>query len=50
MLVSFEGMEEGEILIMNAILGSAVCIISFLLGLNLVQNKRMLFFKFYQAK
>ena len=46
MLVSFEGMEEGEILIMNAILGSAVCIISFLLGLNLVQNKRMLFFKF----
>jgi len=35
MLVSFEGMTETEIRIMNAATGSAVCIIVFLLGLNL---------------
>ena len=36
MLVSFEGMTEAEIVIMNATLGSAVCVIVFLLGLHLV--------------
>ena len=39
MLVSFEGMSEIEIRIMNVATGSAVCIIVFLLGLNLVQQK-----------
>ena len=43
MLVSFEGMTEAEIVIMNAALGSAVCVISFLLGLNLLRNKKILF-------
>lgn len=43
MLVSFEGMTENEILIMNALLGSAVCVIVFLLGLNLVINRKILF-------
>ena len=40
MLVSFEGMTESEIQLMNALLGTAVCIIVFLLGLNLVLSKR----------
>ena len=35
MLVSFEGMSEMEIRIMNVATGCAVCIIVFLLGLNL---------------
>ena len=39
MLVSFEGMSETEIRIMNVATGSAVCIIVFLLGFNLVQQK-----------
>ena len=39
MLVSFEGMRETEIIIMNAALGSAVCVIVFLLGFNLVKNR-----------
>lgn len=39
MLVSFEGMTESEIQIMNAMLGSAVCVIVFLLGLNLARVK-----------
>ena len=39
MLVSFEGMTESEIQLMNALLGSAVCVIVFLLGLNLVISK-----------
>lgn len=43
MLVSFEGMKEAEIVIMNAALGSAVCVIVFLLGLNLVKNRKMIF-------
>ena len=43
MLVSFEGMTETEILIMNAALGSAVCVIVFMLGLNLVRSKKILF-------
>lgn len=36
MLVSFEGMAETEIRIMNAATGSAVCILVFLLGLSLL--------------
>ena len=43
MLVSFEGMTETEIVIMNATLGSAVCVVVFLLGLNLVRNRKILF-------
>ena len=39
MLVSFEGMTEVEIVIMNASLGSAVCVIVFLLGINLLRTK-----------
>ena len=42
MLVSFEGMTEAEIMIMNASLGSAVCVIVFFLGLNLVRNRKIL--------
>ena len=43
MLVSFEGMTEAEIVIMNATLGSAVCVIVFLLGVNLVKHNKLLF-------
>ena len=43
MLVSFDGMTEAEIVIMNAMLGSAVCVIVFLLGVNLLRNKKALF-------
>ena len=43
MLVSFEGMTEAEIVIMNATLGSVVCVIVFLLGVNLLRNKKALF-------
>ncbi len=43
MLVSFEGMTAKEILIMNATLGSAVCVIVFMLGINLVKHKKLLF-------
>ena len=43
MLVSFEGMTEAEIVIMNATLGSAVCVIVFLLGMNLLRSKKLLF-------
>ena len=43
MLVSFEGMRETEIVIMNASLGSAVCVIVSLLGFNLVKSKKILF-------
>ena len=39
MLVSFEGMTETEIRIMNAATGSAVCVIVFLLGLNLAHQR-----------
>ncbi len=42
MLVSFEGMTEMEIRIMNVATGSAVCIIVFLLGLNLMQQNRLI--------
>ena len=40
MLVSFEGMTEMEIVIMNAVLGSAVCIIVFLLGINPLRKEK----------
>jgi divalent metal cation (Fe/Co/Zn/Cd) transporter len=43
MLVSFEGMTEVEIVIMNAALGSAVCVIVVLLGINLLRHKKALF-------
>ena len=43
MLVSFEGMSEAEIVIMNAVLGSAVCVVVFLLGINLIRSKNILF-------
>ena len=43
MLASFEGMNETEIVIMNVALGSAVCVIVFLLGFNLLRNKKILF-------
>lgn len=39
MLVSFDGMSETEIRIMNLTTGSAVCIVVFLLGVNLVHRK-----------
>jgi len=42
MLMSFEGMSETEIRIMNVATGSAVCIIVFLLGLNLMQQKSLI--------
>ncbi len=42
MLVSFEEMTEMEIRIMNVATGSAVCIIVFLLGLNLLHTKNTL--------
>lgn len=40
MLVSFEGMPTNEIRIMNIVTGSAVCVIIFLLGLNLVYKRK----------
>ena len=40
MLVSFEGMTDTEIVIMNATLGSAVCIAVFLLGLHLAKKRQ----------
>ena len=39
MLVSFEGMSETEIRIMNVATGSAVCVVVFLLGFHLVRFK-----------
>ena len=39
MLVTFAGMSETEIVIMNAALGSAVCVLVFMLGLNLVRKR-----------
>ena len=41
MLVSFEGMTKTEIRIMNLVTGSTVCIIVFLLGLNLFCSKKI---------
>ena len=45
MLVTFEGMNEAEIVMMNAALGSCVCVMVFLLGLNLLLPKKVLFRK-----
>ena len=42
MLVSFEGMTEAEIVIMNVTLGSAVCMVVFMLGISLVINRKEL--------
>ena len=39
MLVSFDGMTDAEIRIMNILTGSGVCIIVFLLGVNLMCGK-----------
>ena len=41
MLVSFEGMPANEIRIMNIVTGSVVCVIMFMLGLNLIYKKRL---------
>lgn len=43
MLVSFDGMADAEIIIMNATLGSAVCVIVALLGMNLLRSNKILF-------
>lgn len=43
MLVSFGDMPQNNIRIFNAVLGAALCVIVFLLGLNLVKNKKTLF-------
>ena len=43
MLVSFGDMPKSDIRIFNAACGSAVCAIVFLLGLNLLRNKKILF-------
>jgi divalent metal cation (Fe/Co/Zn/Cd) transporter len=43
MLVSFGDMPETDIRIFNAVIGAAVCGIVFLLGINLVKNKKIPF-------
>lgn len=43
MLVSFGDMPQNDIRIFNAVMGAAVCVIVFLLGQNLVKNKKTLF-------
>lgn len=43
MLVTFEGMTQGEVMIMNAATGACVVIIVFLLGVNLVKKKKLMF-------
>ena len=43
MLVSFGEMAESDICIFNAVVGGVVCMIVFLLGFNLVQNRKVLF-------
>ena len=40
MLVSFGNMLKPDIRIFNAVIGTAVCVIVFILGLNLVRNKK----------
>ena len=50
MLVSFEGMREVEIVIMNVTLGSAVCVIVFLLGMNLLRSEKILLDKLNNIK
>ena len=44
MLVSFEGMNETQIVIMNASLGSAVCITVFCLGIHLLLSPKYRFY------
>ena len=46
MLVSFDGMNESEIVMMNAITGFFVCAVVLVLGLNLLTHKKI-FFKFF---
>ncbi len=41
MLVSFDGMTETEIRILNIATGTGVCVAVFLLGLNLLRDRRM---------
>lgn len=41
MLVSFEGMSQSDIMIFNCLTGSAVYILVFVLGLNLIGGKRI---------
>ena len=42
MLVSFDGMTVAEVQIMNAVIGAAICVIIFLLGLSLIcQDSRI---------
>lgn len=43
MLVSFGDMPEADIYTFNAVIGAVICMIVFLLGLNLVRNKKILF-------
>lgn len=43
MLVSFEGMSETQIVIMNASLGSAVCVTVFFLGIHLLLSPKYRF-------
>ncbi len=43
MLVSFAGMSERDIRIMNAALGSAICLTVFSLGYNLIRNESFWF-------
>ena len=45
MLVSFDGMAETSIRMMNLATGSSVCVLVFFLGLNLIRNKRLMFRK-----
>ena len=40
MLVSFEGMTANEIMIMNAVIGMAVCAVVFALGLHLLLKRK----------
>ena len=41
MLVTFEGMSEGEIVLFNILTGSGVCLMVFVLGINLIGGKRI---------
>lgn len=50
MLVSFEGMTEVGIRIMNGSTGCVVCIIVFLLGLNLIQKEKIIFRSLNESK
>ena len=43
MLVSFGNMSETNICIFNAVVGTAVCVMVFLLGLNLARRKKIMF-------